>query len=106
MKKMRAVVITSYGDVEGLEVREVERPAEPTADRVLVRVRAAGLNRADILQRRGRYPAPEGAPQDIPGLEFAGEIEQAGGDARKFHVGQRVFGITSGGAQAEYVVVP
>jgi len=69
-------------------------------------VRAAGLNRADILQRRGRYPAPEGAPQDIPGLEFAGEIEQAGGDARKFHVGQRVFGITAGGAQAEYVVVP
>ena len=106
MKKMRAVVIKTYGGVEGLEVREVERPVDATADRVLVRVRAAGLNRADILQRRGRYPAPEGAPQDIPGLEFAGEIEQAGGDARKFHVGQRVFGITAGGAQAEYVVVP
>src|SRR5205085_11614206 len=106
MKKRRAVIIKTYGGVEGLEVREVERPAEPTADRVLVRVRAAGLNRADILQRRGRYPAPEGAPQDIPGLEFAGKIEQAGGDARKFHVGQRVFGITSGCSQAEYVFVP
>ncbi|HKC63663.1 MAG TPA: NAD(P)H-quinone oxidoreductase [Pyrinomonadaceae bacterium] len=105
-EKMRAVVITSYGGVEGLEVREVERPADPTADRVLVRVRAAGLNRADILQRKGRYPAPEGAPQDIPGLEFAGEIEQTGSEVRALHRGQRVFGITAGGAQAEYVVVP
>ena len=106
MKKMRAVVITSYGGVEGLEVREVERPAEPTADRVLVRVRAAGLNRADILQRRGRYPAPDGAPQDVPGLEFAGEIEQTGSEVRALHKAERVFGITAGGAQAEYVVVP
>ncbi|PYS52204.1 MAG: NAD(P)H-quinone oxidoreductase [Acidobacteria bacterium] len=103
---MRAVVITSYGGVEGLEVREVERPADPTADRVLVRVRAAGLNRADILQRKGRYPAPEGAPQDIPGLEFAGEIEETGEAVRALHKGQRVFGITAGGAQAEFVVVP
>ena len=106
MKKMRAVVIKSYGGVEGLEVHEVERPADPTADRVLVRVRAAGLNRADILQRRGRYPAPDGAPQDIPGLEFAGEVEQTGSLVRAFNKGQRVFGITAGGAQAEFVLVP
>ncbi|MDQ3820543.1 MAG: zinc-binding dehydrogenase, partial [Acidobacteriota bacterium] len=106
MKKMRAVVITSFGGVEGLEVREVERPADPVADRVMVRVRAAGLNRADVLQRKGRYPAPEGAPRDIPGLEFAGEVEQTGSEARRLHAGQRVFGITAGGAQAEYVVVP
>ncbi|HLM54867.1 MAG TPA: NAD(P)H-quinone oxidoreductase, partial [Pyrinomonadaceae bacterium] len=75
-------------------------------DRVRVRVRAAGLNRADLLQRRGHYPAPPGAPRDIPGLEFAGEVEQPGEDARAWKAGQRVFGITAGGAQAEYVVVP
>lgn len=103
---MRAVVIASHGGVEGLEVREVERPGAPAADRVLVRVRAAGLNRADILQRRGLYPAPHGAPQDIPGLEFAGEVVETGGEVRSLRVGQRVFGITAGGAQAEYVSVP
>jgi putative PIG3 family NAD(P)H quinone oxidoreductase len=103
---MRAVVIVSHGGVEGLEVREVERPRAPAADRVLVRVRAAGLNRADILQRRGFYPAPAGAPQDIPGLEFAGEVVETGDEVRSLRVGQRVFGITAGGAQAEYVVVP
>lgn len=105
-EKMRAVVIVSHGGVEGLEVREVERPAEVKADRVLLRVRAAALNRADILQRRGHYPAPKGAPQDIPGLEFAGEVEQVGEEVRAWRVGQRVFGITGGGAQAEYLVAP
>ena len=103
---MRAVVIVSHGGVEGLEVREVERPPAPVADRVLVRVRAAALNRADILQRRGLYPAPIGAPRDIPGLEFAGEVAETGGEVRSWRAGQRVFGITGGGAQAEYVVVP
>ena len=105
-RMMRAVVIVSHGGVEGLEVRERERPVSAEADRVLVRVRAAGLNRADILQRRGRYPAPPGVPADIPGLEFAGEVEEVGSEARAFAPGERVFGITAGGAQAEYVVVP
>jgi NADPH2:quinone reductase len=103
---MRAVVIVSHGGVEGLEVREVERPPSPSADRVLVRVRAAGLNRADLLQRRGVYPAPPWATQDVPGLEFAGEVVETGGEVRAWRVGQRVFGITAGGAQAEYVSVP
>ena len=103
---MRAVVIVSHGGVEGLEVREVERPPAPTADRVLVRVRAAGLNRADLLQRRGVYPAPPWATQDVPGLEFAGEVAETGSEVRAWKVGQRVFGITAGGAQAEYVSVP
>lgn len=103
---MRAVVIASHGGVEGLEVREVERPSEATADRVLVRVRAAALNRADLLQRRGLYPAPHGTPQDIPGLEFAGEVAEIGREVRTLRVGQRVFGITAGGAQAEYLLVP
>jgi putative PIG3 family NAD(P)H quinone oxidoreductase len=76
------------------------------ADRVLVRVRAAALNRADILQRMGRYPAPPGVVQDIPGLEFAGEVEETGSDVRSLTKGQRVFGITAGGAQAEYLLAP
>jgi NADPH:quinone reductase len=105
-ERMRAVQIVSHGGVEALEVREVERPAEACADRVRVRVRAAGLNRADILQRMGHYPAPSGAVQDTPGLEFAGEVEQVGEEVRSWRVGQRVFGITAGGAQAEYIVVP
>ena len=103
---MRAVFIASHGGVEALEVREVERPHAPSADRVMVRVRAAALNRADLLQRRGLYPAPAGAPQDIPGLEFAGEVESAGPEARRVRAGDRVFGIAAGGAQAEYIVVP
>ena len=103
--KMLAVRIVSHEGGGGLEVCEVERPAA-RADRVRVRVRAAGLNRADLLQKRGRYPAPPGAPADIPGLEFAGEVEEVGDEARLWRVGARVFGITAGGAQAEYAVVP
>lgn len=104
-EQMRAVKIVSHGGVEALEVVEVVRPVA-VGDRVRVRVHAAALNRADVLQRRGRYPAPKGAPADIPGLEFAGEVEQVGSEAHTWHTGQRVFGITGGGAQAEYVIVP
>ncbi len=103
---MRAVTIVAHGGVDALEVRDVEDAPEAKADRVRVRVRAAALNRADILQRKGHYPAPPGFPQNIPGLEFAGEVEQVGEEARAFKVGQRVFGITGGGAQAEYVTGP
>jgi len=105
-EKMRAVVIVSHGGVEGLEVREVERPRDAMADRVLVRVRAAALNRADVLQRLGHYPAPAGYPQNIPGMEFAGAVDQVGPETSLWKQGQRVFGITGGGAQAEFVVVP
>ncbi len=103
---MKAVTITKHGGVEGLEVREVETPGAPTADRVRVRVHAAALNRADVLQRMGHYPAPPGYPQHIPGLEFAGEVDDLGEETSLWKRGQRVFGITGGGAQAEYVVVP
>jgi NADPH:quinone reductase len=103
---MRAVVITSHGGVDGIGVQEVESPRAPVADRVRVRVRAAGLTRADILQRRGSYPAPPGYPQNIPGMEFAGEVESIGEAVRALKVGDRVFGITAGGAQADLVVVP
>ncbi len=103
---MKAVIITSHGSIEVLEIREVETPAPPAADQVRVRVCAAALNRADVLQRMGYYPAPPGAPQNIPGLEFAGEVDDLGPEASLWKPGQRVFGIIAGGAQAEYVVVP
>jgi putative PIG3 family NAD(P)H quinone oxidoreductase len=64
------------------------------------------LNRADILQRLGRYPAPPGYPQDIPGIEFAGEVEAVGEEVRNWKIGDRVFGIIGGGGQAQFVTVP
>src|SRR5437763_9547510 len=100
---MKAAIITKPGGPEVLQAREVETP-RPGRQQVLVRVRAAGLNRADILQREGRYPPPADAPENIPGLEFAGEIEQLGEGASRWKRGDRVFGITGGGAQAEYIV--
>jgi putative PIG3 family NAD(P)H quinone oxidoreductase len=103
---MKAVKILSFGGIEGLEVVDAPDAPTPTADRVRLRVRACGLNRADILQRLGRYPAPPGYPEDIPGLEFAGEVESTGEEARTWKTGDRVFGITGGAAQAEYVTVP
>src|SRR4030081_2447854 len=103
---MRAVTITKSGGIEGLEISEVESLTSPTADRVRVRVGAAGVNRADVNQRMGHYPAPPGYPQNIPGLEFAGDVDEIGAGVRMWKRGQRVFGITAGGAQAEYVVVP
>jgi len=102
---MRAITITSFGGVEGLEIREVADAPRAALDRVRVRVRAAGLNRADILQRLGRYPAPPGYPQDIPGIEFAGEVAEVGDEVRRWKVGDRVFGIIGGGGQAQYVTV-
>ena len=102
---MRAIVITSYEGIEGIGLREVGAPKAPTADRVRIRVHAAGLNRADLLQRQGKYPAPSGYPENIPGLEFAGEVEAVGEGVRAWKSGDRVFGITAGGAQAELVVV-
>lgn len=101
---MRAVYIEQFGGAENLEIRETENPPEPRDTQVLVRVRAAGLNRADILQRKGFYPAPNGFPERIPGLEFAGEVAEIGDNVTAFQIGERVFGITAGGAQAEYLL--
>ena len=78
---------------------------EPGSGEVLIRVRAAGLNGADMHQRRGRYPAPPGAPQDIPGLELAGEVAVAGPGATRFSEGDRVMAVVAGGGQAELAVV-
>ncbi|HLH64240.1 MAG TPA: NAD(P)H-quinone oxidoreductase [Solirubrobacteraceae bacterium] len=97
---MRAVTI----DDGSLRVGERPDP-QPGAGEVLVAVRAAGLNGADILQLRGAYPAPPGSPADIPGLELAGEVAALGPGASRFAVGDRVMGIVGGGGQAELAVV-
>jgi NADPH2:quinone reductase len=97
---MRAAVIHD-GDVS---VQERPDP-EPGAGEVLVRVRAAGLNGADMLQRKGGYPAPPGSPPDIPGLELAGEVAALGPGAQRFSEGARVMAIVGGGGQAELAVV-
>lgn len=101
MLLMRAVVITAHGGPGVLEIRDVDTPARPNADQVRVRVHAAARNRADVLQRVGNYPAPPGYPQGIPGLEFAGEVEEVGDQASWWKRGQRVFGINAAGAQAD-----
>jgi putative PIG3 family NAD(P)H quinone oxidoreductase len=102
-KYMRAVIITRPGEPEVLEIQDVETP-EPAGDQVRVRVRASGINRADLLQRAGGYPAPPGAPSNIPGLEFAGEVDAVGSRVRIWKPGQRVMGLAGGGAQAEYIL--
>lgn len=100
---MKALVITRPGGPDVLQVLDRPKP-EPRGDEMLVRVLAAGVNRADLLQREGHYPAPPGSPQDIPGLEYSGVVEALGPNARVRKVGQRVFGLVGGGAQAEYLV--
>jgi putative PIG3 family NAD(P)H quinone oxidoreductase len=90
---------------EGEVLVEEHPDPEPGAGEVLVRVRGAGINGADMLQRRGRYPAPPGSPADIPGLELAGEVAALGPGAARFAEGDRVMGIVGGGGQAELAVV-
>lgn len=101
---MRAVVVTEPGGPEVLEVRDVQVP-DPGRGEVRVRVRSAGINRADLMQRQGRYPAPPGWPRDIPGLEFAGSVEAVGSGVRRWKEGDPVMGIVGGGGYAEAVVV-
>ena len=97
---MHAVTI-----VDGkVEWREHPDP-EPGAGEVLVRVHAAGLNNADLIQVAGFYPAPAGSPQDIPGLELAGEVVATGPGAQRFAAGDRVMAVVGGGGQAELAVV-
>jgi NADPH2:quinone reductase len=101
---MRAIVITKPGGPEVLELRDVDTP-EPAPGQVRVRIRACAVNRADLMQVRGFYPAPADAPQDIPGLELAGEVDAVGEGVTDLAMGDRVFGVVGGGAYAEAVVV-
>ncbi len=97
---MRAVTIQ-----DGNLVVEERPDPEPGKDELLVRVRASGLNGADMLQLKGAYPAPPGAPPDIPGLELAGEVAALGPGAGRFGEGERVMAIVGGGGHAELAVV-
>ncbi|HEU5059731.1 MAG TPA: alcohol dehydrogenase catalytic domain-containing protein, partial [Kofleriaceae bacterium] len=100
----KAVVIRGAGDASVLEVVDVERPIAGAGE-VVVEIAAAGLNRADCLQRRGLYPAPAGAPPDIPGLEFAGVVAEQGPGATRFAIGERVMAIAGGGGMATHIAV-
>jgi putative PIG3 family NAD(P)H quinone oxidoreductase len=101
---MRAVVFTGAGGNEVVQLDTREDPA-PSGGEVLVDVRYAGLNPADLAQRAGRYPAPPGSPPDIPGIEVAGTVGAVGPKAQQFEIGARVFGIVGGGGLANRVAV-
>ena len=101
---MRAIVITEFGGPEVLALREVATPT-PSRGEVRVRVHATAVNRADLVQRMGAYAAPPGVPKDIPGLEYAGEVDALGEGVEGVTLGERVFGLVGGGAYAEHVVV-
>lgn len=100
----RAVRITGPGDETVLEIVEQEL-WDPGPGEVLVAVRAAGLNRADLLQRQGLYPAPPGSPPDVPGLEYAGEVVAVGKGVSAPRPGEKVMGIVGGGAMATHLLV-
>jgi NADPH2:quinone reductase len=100
---MKTVYIKEFGGVEALEIRDIPEPPSPREDELRVRVTHAGLNRADILQRRGAYPPPAGFDPKRPGLEFAGIVEDVGRNVTGFAAGDHVCGITSGEAQSELI---
>ena len=100
---MRAVVVPEFGGPEVLRLDSVPDPS-PSPREVVVRVHASGVNRADTLQRRGLYPPPPGA-SEVPGLEFAGVVDEVGDDVTRWRHGDRVMGIVAGGGQAERVAV-
>jgi putative PIG3 family NAD(P)H quinone oxidoreductase len=100
---MKAIRILRPGDPDVLELVDVE-PDVPGSGQVGVSIHATAVNRADLLQRRGGYPAPPGWPADIPGLEFAGIVEQVGEGVDESVVGSWVMGILGGGGYAEHVV--
>jgi putative PIG3 family NAD(P)H quinone oxidoreductase len=102
-ESMKAIVITKPGEPDVLQLVDRPRPV-PSRGEVRVRVRATAVNRADLLQRMGAYPAPAGAPKDIPGLELAGEVEALGEDVERLKIGDRVFGLVGGGGYAEAMV--
>jgi NADPH2:quinone reductase len=101
---MKAIVITNPGGPEVLQMQERSMP-ELKADEVLIKVFASGINRPDVFQRKGNYPPPPDAPQDIPGLEVAGTIEKIGTEVKSWKVGDKVCALLAGGGYAEYAVV-
>ena len=104
MDTMKAVILTEFGAPSVLQLGEKERPTVGEND-ILIKVKAAGVNRPDVIQRKGYYPAPEGEPQDILGLEVAGIVEAVGSKVTRWKVGDEVFSLSGGGGYAEYVRV-
>ena len=102
---MKALRIHEFGRLESLAWVDVPTPSAAPGE-ALVRVEAVGLNRADVLQCLGKYPAPPGFPQDIPGLEYAGVVEKVGPQVTTLAPGVRVMGLVGGGAFAEFLKVP
>jgi NADPH:quinone reductase len=102
---MRAVVITKPGDPDVLHLANRPEPM-PLSHEVLIEVKAAGVNRPDVAQRKGHYPPPSWTSQDIPGLEIAGTIASLGDDSSRWKVGDKVCALVSGGGYAEYCAVP
>ena len=100
---MRAAVITTPGGPEVLRIEQRPVPT-PGPGEILIRVHGSAMNRADVLQRQGRYPPPAGAPPDIPGMELAGVVAASGAGATRWKTGDRVFGLVAGGAHADYAV--
>ncbi len=101
---MRVVILKNYGDAEVLQLEKREKP-QPKENEVLIKVAASGLNRADISQRKGHYPAPKGTPQNILGLEVSGTVEAKGDQVNQWEVGQQVCALLPGGGYAEYVTI-
>ena len=102
---MKAVVITTAGGPEVLQIAERPKPVM-AANEVLIKVAAAGVNRPDVYQRKGSYPPPKDAPSDIPGLEIAGTITDVGADVTRWKAGDKVCALVSGGGYAEYCSAP
>lgn len=101
---MKAIVITAPGPPDVLQLQEREKP-QPKPNEVLIRVKAGGVNRPDISQRKGDYPPPADVPQDIPGLEVAGTIEEIGAEVTAWKTGDAVCALLGGGGYAEFAVV-
>src|SRR5579872_1919033 len=101
---MKAVVLKTFADPSSLQLAELP-DLVPDADEVKIKIKAAGINQADVLQAKGKYPAPPGYPQDILGLEFAGIVDAVGTAVTKLKLGDRVFGLTGGGAYSEEITI-
>jgi len=101
---MKAIVITAPGEPEVLQLQERQKP-QPKPNEVLIRVKAAGINRPDVFQRKGNYPPPANVPQDVPGLEVAGIVEETGAEVTQWKTGDAVCALLGGGGYAEFAVV-
>ena len=101
---MKAIVITQPGAPEVLRLQDRPVP-EPGDEEILINVKAAGINRADLLQRKGHYPPPPGVPVDVPGLEVAGIVVKCGQGVTQWKEGDAVCALLAGGGYAEYVNV-